>query len=1205
MASSQTSVSDLTKACISKFERCLETKDAAQRGTLENRMADLNLWADGVGAVAKHAASLDWRFRSRPEDLHLVKAMLSMLARFLDEFASQAQSGDAVSNVLHGIDAAIENLALIGVAIRRTGKASRIQKADQMFDREMHHELRQHLECIVLLRPSADGHKALDISELSAIQKRLIDANLRRRNRFLRAHQHYLHLVDQQPDLAPLTEEPTPEPVPVAKVQMNPLPEPSPQLSPPARRLERRQGQDATGFSTASTAEGALQYKQTSSLNKEVAKTQITSLAADADYPRPPASASHLDETKSAALLLEWLEETELEPEASPKLQLADLEKGDPFEPEPESEIPTDWFNYNDDYFADNPADGSARPETDDEESRHLSSLPSGTGNSQTSVRSAKTDIEGSEDHSTPKSDQKQHPQETSSDRESIAAISNWLSPIDYSSDLSDNARLRTPGTGQWLLDSVEFKTWLDQSGQTLYCRGIIGAGKTVLASFVMEHLSKVSSLYQDSTAGIAYISFDPINGPQTPTQHLANLLKQLALGRSFIPENLQMLFYQHTTRNTSPSFTELMAHLRIVTAEHSRDFIVIDAIDQGDSEQHELLSGLCELQQRTEINLLVMSRNAPGRLFQRAATLDVNAKDEDVRKHIRDYVYELSRKPDALRNSILFIREDLRIDIEETISEAAQGMFFLATRYLKLVNEQRSTAAAGKFLRHIRARNPALESYALIYDNVSRIIRSNELSTKSRIATKALSWTIRARGALTFEALQHATSIEIGDDAINREKILNTEYIVAACQGLLAPLQRGNKSFVQWSHWTAQKYAEETMRDWTPMYTHDDADIATTCVTYLSLEDFDSGFSRTDESFEERLRRYPLYQYAAKHWGYHARIASTSIDSERFAGFLLDDAKIEAATQSMFAYGDAPDYSQRFPKRWTGFHLAAYFGLTYIIHFLLKKGLSSEKDLADSYRQTPLFLAAANGHEHVIRVLIGNDGGYRRKVDARGVAIEPEDKNGLTPTSVAAAKGYPAIVELLLAEGVDPNIKNGQGFTPLWLAAVNGHKAVVELLMKSAANLELTDRNDQTPLSVAAERGYKDIVKLLVDAGADVNSMDRNHSTPILLATAYGHRAVVEMLIIAGADMESRDENLQAPISVAAEKGYKEIVELLLDSGVDVNTQYADTMTPMALAASNGHGAVVELLIARGGDVNLVMMDLTTRRQVVRAIMI
>ena len=48
---------------------------------------------------------------------------------------------------------AIQNLAFIGVAIRRPGQALRTRKADRSFNLNDCPELKKHLECVLLLRP--------------------------------------------------------------------------------------------------------------------------------------------------------------------------------------------------------------------------------------------------------------------------------------------------------------------------------------------------------------------------------------------------------------------------------------------------------------------------------------------------------------------------------------------------------------------------------------------------------------------------------------------------------------------------------------------------------------------------------------------------------------------------------------------------------------------------------------------------------------------------------------------------------------------------------------------------------------------------------------------------------------------------------------------------------------------------------------------
>jgi Cdc6-like AAA superfamily ATPase len=75
--------------------------------------------------------------------------------------------------------------------------------------------------------------------------------------------------------------------------------------------------------------------------------------------------------------------------------------------------------------------------------------------------------------------------------------------PLEFPLQQSDFISRRQEGTGQWLIESDEFKTWLNGTRKTLYCPGIPGAGKTMLISIVIDHLLNT---IQDESIGIAYI---------------------------------------------------------------------------------------------------------------------------------------------------------------------------------------------------------------------------------------------------------------------------------------------------------------------------------------------------------------------------------------------------------------------------------------------------------------------------------------------------------------------------------------------------------------------------------------------------------------------------------------------------------------------------------------------------------------------------
>ena len=50
--------------------------------------------------------------------------------------------------------------------------------------------------------------------------------------------------------------------------------------------------------------------------------------------------------------------------------------------------------------------------------------------------------------------------------------ILNWISKFNYWKDQVDYFARAGEGTGQWFLDSVEFKSWIEGEKRFLWCRG-------------------------------------------------------------------------------------------------------------------------------------------------------------------------------------------------------------------------------------------------------------------------------------------------------------------------------------------------------------------------------------------------------------------------------------------------------------------------------------------------------------------------------------------------------------------------------------------------------------------------------------------------------------------------------------------------------------------------------------------------------------
>ena len=248
--------------------------------------------------------------------------------------------------------------------------------------------------------------------------------------------------------------------------------------------------------------------------------------------------------------------------------------------------------------------------------------------------------------------------------------ILNWLTPIDYAPQQSDYIKRRQAGTGQWLLDSLEFQEWLQTDKQTLFCPGIPGAGKTILTSIVVEELTTRAD--NDKTIGVAYLycSFKR-QVEQKAEDLLVSLLKQLAQG-SPLPKSVRSLHDRHKDKRTPLSFDEISRSLQYVTATYTRVFIVVDAIDECQVTggcRTRFLTEIFDLRQKCGTNLFVTSRFIPEIMdvFKGSKSIEIRASKEDVQRYVEGHIEQLRA----------FVKKNklLQDEIKSSISDIVDGM--------------------------------------------------------------------------------------------------------------------------------------------------------------------------------------------------------------------------------------------------------------------------------------------------------------------------------------------------------------------------------------------------------------------------------------------------------------------------------------------------------------------------------------------------
>ncbi|KAM7217653.1 hypothetical protein V8F06_007037, partial [Rhypophila decipiens] len=729
--------------------------------------------------------------------------------------------------------------------------------------------------------------------------------------------------------------------------------------------------------------------------------------------------------------------------------------------------------------------------------------------------------------------------------KEEQKRILEWLTPIDYASQQIDFIKQRQSGTGQWLLQSPEFQEWLQGDRKTLFCPGIPGAGKTILTATVVEHL--VNQFHNDPKIGISYIY---CNFQRTEEQKLddllASLLKQLAEPLSSLPKAIMELHERHKMKRTRPSTDELSKALQLVTTSYSRVFVLIDALDECQTSggcRGRLIEEGLGLQARYSVGLFMTSRfiSEITNKFNKSCWLEIRASKEDVVRYLEDHI----------RQSSSTIQE-MQDEIKKTISDAVDGMFLLARIYLDLLQREVKPRKVRKALQGLQKQvtgsgeEQRLKVLSHAYDEAMERINKQEPSHRE-LANQVLSWITCARRPLTTTELSHALTVEPGDSELDEGDLTKVGDMVVVCAGLVTVDEESD--IIRLVHYTTQEYFQKTQARWFPTA---EQDISTICITCLSFSEFETGPCETDDNFEQRLQNNPLYDYAARNWGRHARQTAISPEEvDRFLMFLTSPTLIEASSQALLVakrWSGHSNYSQEFPRGMTGVHVAAYFGVGEAVAELLKAGADVNAKANDG--RTPLYRASGNGHDSVVQQLL-----------AAGADVNAKDNDGRTPLHEASGNGHDSVVQQLLAAGADVNAKANYGGTPLHWASGNGHDSVVQQLLAAGADVNAKEANDGgTPLHGASGNGHDSVVQQLLAAGADVNAKADDGRTPLYRASWNGHDSVVQQLLAAGADVNAKEaDDDRTPLHWASWNGHDSVVQQLLAAGADVNAKEAD----------------------------------------------
>jgi hypothetical protein len=224
-------------------------------------------------------------------------------------------------------------------------------------------------------------------------------------------------------------------------------------------------------------------------------------------------------------------------------------------------------------------------------------------------------------------------------------------------------------GTCLWSLGSREWDSWLNKKIRVLWIRGIPGAGKTVLASFLYESVRNTLKSLAGYQA-VYYYCYYGHNQDETAAI-LKWTITQLCRQTDHIPENVWNIY----KTGQEPPISELLDALETILSSLNHAYIFLDAIDESLQPRSKILDVIKTLAidpRFEKIQLLVTSREYLDiESILSSISTPVSMENDLIQEDIRIYVRSSLQQNRRFSSWPNF----LKTEVEDTIATSAKGM--------------------------------------------------------------------------------------------------------------------------------------------------------------------------------------------------------------------------------------------------------------------------------------------------------------------------------------------------------------------------------------------------------------------------------------------------------------------------------------------------------------------------------------------------
>ncbi|KAI1841262.1 hypothetical protein JX266_012574 [Neoarthrinium moseri] len=815
-----------------------------------------------------------------------------------------------------------------------------------------------------------------------------------------------------------------------------------------------------------------------------------------------------------------------------------------------------------------------------------------------------------------------------------------WISSLDFR--MSQKADQKQPlfGTGQWFLDDPQVRSWSECRTRALWCHGIPGAGKTVLASVMFQQLTE-----QNSTANtmvlMAYCSFDDKN-THSAYNILCSFVRQLVEQHGTMPESVEQLHaeYGKGLQQSRPDFARVVETISTELRRFDNVFVILDGLDElpVHHQRTKLLRTLESLDPLPQ--LMVTSRpvhHISEWFYHEASEGRYQLQGHDQQNNQASYCCDNCDKSASFSDTASSADFDVkslgsgRIGGSEWRDEASYRC------QNKSCNRDVCVNCYDKYDICLGCSSPkscfqwAWPGFVTITAQAQdlqryiawRIDTSENLSTMTLVAQPKLSnlksqiirTVCREAHGMFLLAKFHMNSLE---DQSNPRELLNglktlpsnVTDIYDSVIGRISNLKQAAvlKHMILIVATARQLLSLDAVAHAISL-DHGDEDIDELKLPSVKhLVSMCAGLLELDYSGVVRLSHETIGDYIAQNGlkgskDGHSTLTMICLTYLRFTSFASG------------AYS-GPNHSALLQERRQKYPLLTYAATHWGIHARKMHdeihGPSMISKLIMNFVCDDARISSASQFMWLDN--LESSSGWDAEIGVHGLHlcayfgltaiiselstqvtnVDVEDCHKTTPLMYAAQNGHTDIVHFLLHAGADPRRVCSRGSTALHRACRNGRadvvKEIVQLPKDIGVNALDEDCENYSALMHAIYYNDPEIVKMLLSRqDLDVELRRPGRLRPpnaLLLAVNYGPPEMVKVLLSdCRVSIESVDSDQNTALSIAASQGDEDIVALLLDFGANIEARDFYGGTPLFRAIDKNSLRCVQVLVDLGAD--------------------